>query len=285
VVAWAVVPLAAGPVLDDALAGRDEAVRSAASALLWVGWAVGFVAAVVPRSITLTVVRVVVPGAAAAVVWAAVAGEPSTASAMAAGLVVLAAVALAFVPEVGTRFVQGSAYGDERRLLLRPPPMLAAGVVPVAWTMLAGAVVAPVVLLAAGEWWWGGAAAAAGAPLAVLMARSLHGLSRRWVVFVPAGLVLHDGYALDGPVLFPRRLVASLAPALEGTDALDLTAGAAGLALELTLVETVPVVLAARGLGRGRAGETVETDRLLFTPTRPGQVLATAADRRFPLTP
>jgi hypothetical protein len=157
------------------------------------------------------------------------------------------------------------------------------GVVPMAWAVLAVSVVTPPLLLAARQWLWGAVVSAVAVPMGFLMARALHGLSRRWVVFVPAGFVLHDTHTLDGPVLFPRRLVAGLGPAREGSDALDLTAGAAGLVLELRLVEAVPVVLATRGFGRGRAGETVETDRLLFTPTRPGQVLAIAANRRFPV--
>jgi hypothetical protein len=218
-----------------------------------------------------------------AAAWAAAAGGPFAWEA-AAGLVIpLAAAALALVPEVGTRFVQGSAYGDERRLLLRPPPLLLMTLVPAAWAVLAVAVVGPPLLLAARQWLWAAVGGAVAVPIAMLIARSLHGLSRRWVVFVPAGFVLHDTYALDGPVLFPRRLVAGIRPALEGSDALDLTTGAVGLALELRLAEAVPVVLAPRGFQRGRAGETVETDRLLFTPTRPGQVLATAAERRLPV--
>jgi hypothetical protein len=40
----------------------------------------------------------------------------------------------------------------------------------------------------------------------------------------------------------------------------------------------VPMVLARPG---NRAGESGSSDRLLFTPTRPGQVLAEAKQRRI----
>jgi hypothetical protein len=117
-----------------------------------------------------------------------------------------------------------------------------------------------------------------GLPAAALLARSLHGLARRWVVFVPAGLVLHDPMALADPVLFMTKQIEGLHPAPAGTDSLDLTQGALGLALELVLTEKVPM---ARRVGRGRL-EPGASARLLFTPTQPATVMAEAAVRRIP---
>ena len=110
--------------------------------------------------------------------------------------------------------------------------------------------------------------------------RALHGLARRWVVFVPAGLVLHDPHALVEPVLFPRRSIRRLgpAPADAGAGRRDLTQGALGLALELELAE--PVAISPR-----RADRTVQVEsvgRLLFTPTRPGALLGEAAGAPAP---
>src|SRR5205814_1837244 len=86
------------------------------------------------------------------------------------------------------------------------------------------------------------AAVAVGLPVAALLLRSLHALSRRWVVFVPAGVVLHDHMTLADPVLVRRQAVRALGPASPATDALDLTQRALGLVLELALAE--PVALA-----------------------------------------
>jgi hypothetical protein len=111
--------------------------------------------------------------------------------------------------------------------------------------------------------------------------RALHQLSRRWVVYVPAGVVIHDPLALSDPVLFPKRSVRSLGAAAvdsEGT-ATDVSGRALGLVLELRLGEPVEIGLAARV----QAERKVETDRLLFTPARPGAVLTEAASRGFPL--
>jgi hypothetical protein len=189
--------------------------------------------------------------------------------------VVVTLVALA--PETAEVFVDGSSYGDERRLPLRTPAPLLAGPVELAWL----AVVAPAVgalLLAAGQWVAGGLVLVAGVPLAVLGARSLHSLARRWLVFVPAGLVVHDALALAEPALFRRQVIRSLAAAEAGTTALDLTAGAAGLALELALTAPVAVVPASR---RGTPAELTETEAVLVTPGRPGRVLAEARRRRI----
>ena len=99
-------------------------------------------------------------------------------------------------------------------------------------------------------------------------------------MFVPAGLVLKDHLALLDPVLFRRQEIERLHPAPADTDALDLTVRAPGLALELRLREPVPVTVVAAGR---RGGEPSRPARLLFTPSRPGAVLADAEARRVPV--
>jgi hypothetical protein len=64
------------------------------------------------------------------------------------------------------------------------------------------------------------------------------------------------------------------------TDAVDLTARSPGLALELRLRDKVPVVIVAGGTRGGEPGKLL---RLLFTPTRPGALLADAESRRIPV--
>ena len=158
------------------------------------------------------------------------------------------------------------------------------GPLPVAWAVVVGAPSVGVLLLAARSWVLGLVVLGVGGGLAVVAARSLHGLARRWVVMVPAGLVLHDPMSLVDPVLFGRQVVESLHAAPSGSDSLDLTQRAGGLALELVLTEKVPMVLVRpgrRGAGGSEAGASA---RLLFTPTRPGAVLADAAGRRIPGT-
>ena len=160
-----------------------------------------------------------------------------------------------------------------------PGPLLL-GPLPVSWALSVGSPVAGILLLAARAWLVGAVVLILGLPVAAILARSLHGLARRWLVFVPAGVVLHDPLSLGEPVLFERKVIETLRPAPADSDSLDLTKGALGLAVELVLREKVPMTLVKPGRPGGEQGASA---RLLFTPTRPGQALAEAARRRVPV--
>lgn len=266
---WASLPLVLGPALADDLDGWERRVRTAASLLLWTGWAAVAVAMCVALPACLAIVRV---GTAAAVPI----GGATTSGWTALALFV---TAIAARPQTAEWFVNGPAYANERRFPLKAPGPVMFGPV---W--LAGAIIvlgpAEGVLLIAGEnYGLGIPVLLVGGALAALAARSLFALTRRWVVFVPTGLVLHDPLTLADPVLFERKVIESLRAAAADTDSLDLTQAALGLPLELVLTEKVPLVLV-----KGRRGsESGASARLLFTPTRPGRVLREAASRRIPV--
>ena len=276
--AWVLMPFTVGPCLARALDPTSSPFRTTASVLLWAGWAVALGAALVPRTISLTIVRTAMPAGLVAAGWAALAlpgGSPAWVPALGVGWA-LVAVAACLSPLLGDTFVNGSAYGPERRMALRVPGALLV-LAPVTWAVaVAGAGAGPL-LLAARVWVPGAVALVAGWPLAFVAVRALHGLSRRWVVFVPAGVVLHDLFGMPDAVLFPRRMIAHLGPAPVGVEALDATQRAPGLALLLELTEPLPIGVRE---GRQEVG-TVDTVRLLFTPTRPGALLAEAEARRI----
>ena len=282
-VAWAALPLTVGPALGEALGGCSAAVARTGSVLAWATWAVVLLAVAIPRTTGLTALRIAAPAAAATGVWAAVVGERAGADVVAAAWSALVLLA-AFSPWTGDAFVDGSSYGAERRLLLRPPLALLVGPVELAWAATVAGPVAGPLLLAAEQWVAGAVVLAVGLPAAVVSARALHGLARRWVVLVPNGLVLHDLQAMAEPVLFPRTSVARLGPVGgggegEGADAHDLTLGAVGLPLQLDLRE--PLSIAPR---RGRrALDVVDVAAVRFAPSRPGALLAAAAERRIPV--
>jgi hypothetical protein len=275
-VTWLVLPLAAGPALGDALAGASRPVQLVASLGLWIGWAGVLVATLVPSTVSLTVVRVAAPAAAAFALAAAVAGGVTGMDVVAVTVTALAALA-AYWPVTAETFVDGSSYGDERRLPLRVPAPVLFGPAEAVWALVVAGVAAGPLLLAARQWVLGAVALAVGLPAAWWGVRTLHTLSRRWVVLVPAGLVLHDPLAVVDPVLVRRASVRSFGPAPADTDALDLTRGALGLALELRLDAPIPL-LVVRGRG---ASESVSADRLLVTPARPGALLVEARRRRL----
>ena len=268
-VAWAVLPLTAAPAFADALDGRSQGVQNTVSVALWAVWGVVLVATLVLHPLSLTVLRIVGP---AAVVAAAAAKSPADALYFAFFNLAL------FRPETGQLFVNGTAYPNERRFLLRAPGAVLAGLLYMTWLL---AVVPPatgVLLVAAGRVAPGVGLLVVALPVAFVLVRALHTLSRRWLVFVPAGVVLHDPLTLVDPVLFQKRSIASLGPAPADTDSLDLTRDSFGLALELVLNEKVPMTLVRPGQ---RGGEQGASARLMFTPTLPAQVMDEARTRNL----
>ena len=276
-VTWAVLPFTAGTAFADALDGRSRPVQVVASAGLWAAWSMVLVATLVPHPLSLTAVRAATPGGVVAAVAAALAGHGNPLAVSTSAL----AMAVAFLPETGTLFVNGPAYPNERRFLLRAPAPLLLGVLAVVWALAVTPPVAGPLLIAARQWVVGGLVLVLGLPATVVLARAMHGLSRRWVVFVPAGVVVHDPITLADPVLFRRKLIAALGPAPADSRALDLTQAAPGLALELVLTEEVPLLRSRPGR---RLGDPASPTSVLFTPTRPGAVLREAAERRLPVT-
>jgi hypothetical protein len=276
---WLVVPLAVAPALAGALDGRDGVPLLLAT--LWTGWAVGLVATFVPSTASLTAIRVLAPVAVVVAVITAFSGADAPSVALAVAVTTLVTV-VAFTAEVGEAFVQGSAYGDERRFPLRPPAALLAGPLVVAWVLTVGPLVSAVLLLAGGRWIAGGALAVIGAILAVVLVRRLHRLATRFVVLVPAGFVVHDPVLLAQTAMFRRADVAALGLARPGTDDVDLSGPALGRAVEVRLRRSSPVVVA--GTLQHRQGRTVDIGAFLVAPTRPGRLLAEADRRGYAVT-
>lgn len=276
---WLALPLAAGPALGAALDPRSAAVRGLGTVLAWGTWATVLVALLVPRASSLTVVRLGAPAALVAAGWAAGPGSPDDDLARAVVAVVVAALALAatVAPAVGDAFVDGSSYGSERRFALRTPlPLLALATA--TWAAVAAAAVTGPLLLAARQWAAGAVLTVLGAAVVWFGVRSLHGLARRWLVLVPSGVVVHDPVSRPDSVMAPRPLIVRLGPAPAASDGLDLTLGAAGLALELETSEELPVTVRD-----GRRLGTRPATRVLVAVARPAAVLAEAEARRIPV--
>ncbi len=279
--AWLAVALVGGRAIGDATASRSDAVQVVAAAGAWTGWAAGALALAVPAVVSLTAARVVVPGAVAVTV-ACLAFDAGPGAGVALGVPATVAAVLVGAAETGALFVQASAYGDERRLLLRPPyGYLAASVT--SWLVWVAAMIAAPLAWAARAWALAAAATVVAAAACWLLPRRWHQLSRRWLVAVPAGLVVHDPVVLAETLMLPRRQVAAVGLAEHGhgaTNAADLTGPTPGLAVEVRLREPASAVLARRpGETRGRA---VDVPGLLVSPTRPGAALAEARRRGYP---
>ena len=272
---WASLPWSVGGLLGEALDGTSGAFATTGAVGAWAAWAIGLTALLVPHTVSLTTVRILAPGVLAAACWATASAGPSATAALALTCGAVAAVGV-MSPLVGARFIDATSYGHERRLALRAPAAVLAGALAPTWALTVWGVAAGPLLWATGQRVLGPLLSVAGWLLAAAGVRAMHSLTRRWLVYVPAGLVVHDRMALAEPTLFRRPVIASLGPALAGSDARDLTLGATGLVFELRLAEPVTVTPA-----RSRGGPE-KVSALLVVPTRPAAVLQEAKKRRIP---
>jgi hypothetical protein len=135
-------------------------------------------------------------------------------------------------------------------------------------------------LLAAGVWLAGAPIALVGVFVAWQGGLRCHRLARRWLVFVPAGLVVHDLVILAEPYLFRVIDLAAVRLAMADTGAADFTGDALGPAIEITLAEPAKMVLAPTP--SQPAGKGLHVGAMLVSPTRPGTALAAAAAARLP---
>ena len=260
------------------MAGRSQLTKIVVETEFWTVWAVSWLAILIPRTGSLTGARILVPTSIAASLATLAAGASIPAGTTFVACALLATLAVLH-GSTSDAFVDGSSYGPERRFALRVPPLVAVTAVPITWIVATIGLAAPP-LLAARLWLPGALVLAVAVALSRPAVRSINGLSRRWIVFVPAGMVIHDPLKLTDAMLLARRSIVTLGPALAETDATDLSQGALGLSLQVDVVE--PVGLNVRQ-GRSTTAAEVMTDRMIFTPLRPGALLESARDHRIPI--
>ena len=276
-----VVVLAAS--MAAAIAHAADSRSSTAAPVATIAWGLVtmamVVALVVPSPLALTVMRVLAPATVPAAVTAATLGGGALWSTIAVVTSVLTGM-VALSAEAAEAFVQGSAYGREYRLPLRTPAVLLMPMLLV-WSVWCTVLLGAVLELGAGRLFIGVVLAALAGALGWLLARRLHRFSRRWLVVVPAGIVVHDSVALGETLMVQRGnvAVAHLAPA--DTQAADLTGPAAGHALEIVLREMELVVLAASA--DDPKGKALHVQSILVAPSRPGRALIALAEAKIPV--
>lgn len=275
--AWLSLPATAGAVLAEALDARSAPVAATAAVLAWGIWGAVLLALLVPRPAGAIALRLGSLAAVLAAAWSAI--EVGRATGVAWLALTAVPAVLANLAVTGEWLVNGAAYGHERRYVLRPPAALLLGPLVLASVVAVAGLTAGPLLVAAGMHIAGAIAIAVGVPTAWLLFRALVRLAERWVVLVPAGLVVKDHIALLDPMLFRREDIESFGPAPADSDAVDLTAGTFGLALELRLRTPYQVSQVA---GRAGSPQARQLDALLVTPTRPGALIADASRRRVP---
>jgi hypothetical protein len=227
----------------------DDASSPVSIALVvwgWLLWIAVAIALLVPSPISATVVHAISP---LAVLCAALdVDAPSLFAALVALIVLHSAVLMDYM-------VQGGAYGQEQRFALRTPvPFMAPAVL--AWVLLVGSVLGATFFLAAQQWWIGTPLFVVGAATLGILPQRLHRLSRRWLVVVPSGVVIHDHLVLAETVMSPRNKISSVALVNEQSDSADFTGGVLGTRLAIELRDPDKIVLSkitARTLGTTEA--------------------------------
>ena len=108
-----------------------------------------------------------------------------------------------------------------------------------------------------------------------------HKMSRRWLVLVPAGLVVHDPVVLADTLMVPTGQILGLGLARSDTEAADLTGPASGYAMQVDTSATVSTVFAFTP--KEPNGRAIHMTGFLIAPSRPGEALRCASDRGLPV--
>ena len=257
------------PLVANALDDVDGGTKVIASISLWALWAVLLTSVAIPSSITLTALRLAAPAHAVIVIVTATT-ELDAGSAIAVVLTA-ATTSVAFMAEIGSYFVQRSAYGDEQRFLLRcPAPMAIVQIL--MWALWVSSAIVGALALVNEAWVAGGVLVALAIGGLVFLPQRFHRLSRRWLVKVPAGIVVHDHVLLAETAMFARNALAAVEMTRGpiGDDA-DLAGGGRTPGLRITLHDFDTVVMAASAGHPG--GRAIHVRSFRIRPSRPGRAL------------
>lgn len=242
--------------------------------MVWAAWAAVALSVLLAHPVSLTTCRFVVPLLTLHSAWIlADAGSDATWGAVVGAVIHVAVTAVVFTSAYGATHAQAAAYGHERRHLLRPPVSVILPVV-LLWVSVAAAAAVAVhadALVTAGV---------AAAVFVVLLGFSLRRgvvLARRWLVFVPAGIAVHDPLVLRDTFMVRNHDVRALQPVSSGTEAFDATCTTWGAPLELVLSHPHDVSLSQFGARVSRTLDRLHVTSLLVAPSRPNEALANRA--------
>lgn len=275
-VAWVLLAVVPTPI-GDAVADSGRTAQVVFTLTAWLVWALGVVAVAWLSPVSLTAIRTLAPVAVVGLAVATLA-RPGLADAavlwplVSVSLGVVAAFA-ALLPDYAAAHVQASAYGAERRLPLRVPvPQIAPMIL--AWVLASGSAAAFLFALAAEVWWLAALTAVIAGAFVWVAATRLHRFARRWLVIVPAGIVVHDQLLLAETFMVKASAVTSVRLAGAPGEALDLSGVTRGALLIVSMREAENLALSpylARMLG---TVDAVHVSGYAVAPTLAGHALA-----------
>ena len=257
------------PFLNNALQQMSSVTGTSSTVAIWALWSVALLSTMVPSSTALTAIRLALP--TILVIAGAVGLAVGMSSGVAAAITIsLLANLLIMRAEIGNSFVQLAAYGDEQRFLLRcPPAMLVVQIL--SWLVWIALAIAAINFFDNEAFVPGGIAAVAALFLTIALPPRFHRFSRRWLVSVPAGLVIHDHVVLAETAMFMQNAVIEIGLDSAQSEAADLSGKCAGTGLVITLKDFDTVVFA--GTPKTPGGSAIHVKSMRVCPTRPGRAL------------
>jgi hypothetical protein len=238
-VALALIPSGIAPTL--ASHGRSSQVVFTLGA--WALWGLGTLAIFWLSPYSLSALRMLAPLATAGLVGFVFASLSTYANVglgdvawplVGVAVAVLALVCI-FLPTFGSLHVQASAYGDEKRLLLRVPAAQVAPIV-VSYVVMVAFPVATLFAVGGEVWWLAALCLVPSVFLFRVVVKSLHRFSRRWLVVVPAGVVVHDELLLAETFMVRTSSVTRVELSATSGEALNLSGDVAGVRRQMMLV-------------------------------------------------
>ncbi len=255
------------PLLDQAIADYATLAGTATRIALWALWAVAFLCILVPSCTALTCLRLAAPSNLAVVLFTILATDSWSPRSLVSVMLSLICVSTVFSAEVGNAFAQLSAYGDERRFLLRCPTDMVI-VQCLMWTLWVATAITAISFFNDENWIAGTVFAVLTAGLSYILPSRFHRFSRRWLVGVPAGVVIHDSFALAETAMFMKQSIAHIGIETnsENSEAADLSGGCRGPSITISLREFDKVILAATRKNPG--GKALHVQTMRVCPTR-----------------
>ena len=270
-IAWliaALLPNSFSVDIDQLGSGANLALE----VLSWTLWALVLVALWVPHPIALTAARMTSP-LVVILVGARLGGTEWSPSAILSTLLAAVTCVFIFTADFGSEQAQAGAFGNERRFLLRLPAPLALPTV-IGWLLFAVSVIGGPIVAASSNWKFAVPTALFTIVVLWFVPQRLHQLSKRWLVRVPAGWVVHDAVLLADNILVRTHEMQSMNIAPKNTEAFDLTGLTSGTPLEICLRDSMTVRLTPFAARVTKTLDVVHTKAILVAPTRTSAPLA-----------
>jgi hypothetical protein len=232
----------------------------------WILWALVAIATWLHHPISLTTARCLAPIVIVGVISTA-ATNPWDAINVAVSACGIISLMLMFTADYGSAHVQAGAYGNERRFLLRiPAPVVLPTLI--TWALFATVLVVLENAVKSENYVLGTPLLLALIAMSWKFAPQMHRLSKRWLVRVPAGWVVHDDLMLVENLLIRSHNLTAMDFALADSEALDLSGMTRGVPIQISLREMTDVRLSQLGARLLKTMDVLHVQAFLVATTR-----------------